>query len=227
MGEINIATIITLGILIFFTVKGYRKGFVKLLVSLLSMILTLVLVWIVTPYISDYLTNNTGMYSSIKENLDTAFEDANSKRDNTVYENQVETINSYEVPDLLKTVLAQNNTEDIYRKLAVTIFEDYVSAFLSRMIIRILSFVVTYILIMLFLKMTVLSMSFIVKIPVIKGINKYAGLVFGFAEGMFICWIGFMLATVFAGAAFMNMVHGSRILNFLYTNNIILRLIAG
>ncbi len=225
ISDINWLLVAVLAVLIFFTYSGYRRGFVKLLISLLSMVLTFYLIWVVTPYISDYLINETRLYETVKEKLDTTFEEENAKRDNTIYENQVETINSYEVPGTVKNVLESNNTKDVYNSLAVGIFEDYVSCFLAKIIIKIISFVAAYILVMLLLKMTFLSMEIIAKIPVIRGINRIAGMFFGFGEGMFIVWMGYLVGAIFFTEKFNSMVESSRILSYLYEKNIILQLL--
>lgn len=223
--DINWLLLAVLAVLIYFTVSGYKRGFVKLLISLLSMVLTFYLVWVVTPYISNYLINETQLYSTVKEKLDTSFEEANSKRDNTIYENQIETINSYEVPGTVKNILESNNTEDVYNSLAVAFFEDYVSCFLAKIIIRIIAFVVSYIMVMLFLKMTFLSMEIISRIPVISGFNKVAGLFFGFFEGMFIVWMGYLIGAIFFTEKFNSLVGSSRFLTYLYEKNMILQLL--
>jgi len=80
----------------------------------------------------------------------------------------------------------------------------------------------SYGLVMLLMKITLLSAEFVSKLPVIKGINKTAGAVFGFLEGMFIVLVGFTVATFLMGQEFYEMVSGSRILSYIYDNNALL-----
>lgn len=218
-------------VLIFFTLSGFRRGFVKIIISLLSMVLTLWLVSVVTPYISTYLIENTGVYEMVKEKANSAFSEKNGLRDNTIEENQIETIQSYSVPETMKDVLIHNNTVDVYQKLMVTAFEDYISSFLARAVINIMAFICTFVMIMVFLKMTFLSMEIISRIPIIKGINRLAGLLAGFAEGMIIVWIVFLAATIFLGGEignrFFSAVDNSLFLTLIYNNNILLHLIYG
>lgn len=220
--DINILVIVVLACVVFFTWNGYRRGFVKLIISLLSMVLTFYLVWTVTPYISDYLTNETTLYDVTYEKLNDFFHEANSQRDNTVYENQVQTINSYSVPHNMKNMLIDNNNQGMYESLAVNLFEDYVSRFMAKFLIRIMAFIITYLMVMILLKMTFLSMEFISKIPVISGFNRFVGLVAGLTEAMFIVWIAFILMSVFCPKWFYLQVSSSHILSWFYENNLIL-----
>lgn len=220
--DLNWILVVVLAVLGCFTYSGYRRGFVKLIISLLSMALTFYLVWLITPHITDFLMENTTAYESIVDSLNESFREANSVRDNTIYENQLQTIDSYSVPTSMKELLVENNKEDVYRSLMVNIFEEYVSAFLGKLIIRVIAFISTFILIMLFLKMTFLSMELISKIPVISGINRLFGLIFGFVEGIFIVWIGYIFAILSFGKKFYAIVSTSRILLSLYNSNPVL-----
>lgn len=225
ISEINFLALIAIVVLVGFAISGFNRGFVKLFISLISMLLTFYLVWTITPTIAEYLIENTTIYENVKESLDNKFADQNSVRDNTIYENQVETINSYDLPSLLKESLLSNNNEESYQLLVVTIFEDYVSAFLARMVIKISAFLVTYIMTMIFLKMTFLSMEIIAKIPIISGINRLAGLFFGVLEGFFIVNIGLLVIAFVLGDKIIPIIFDSRILRYMYDNNIILRIL--
>lgn len=212
------------------TIHGYRKGFLKILISILSLVLTIWLVAVVTPYISTYLVEHTGLYDAMKNRVAESLAEDNARLDNTIPENQTETINSYEVPNAVKTTLINNNTEPTYTKLAVTVFEDYVSSFLARLIINIAAFVCTFIMITVFLRMTFFSLELISKIPIIKGLNKLIGLVAGFAEGILIVWVFFLFITIFAGGVWGSllfmMIDDNILLSTLYNTNILLKIIS-
>lgn len=214
--------ILVYGTVAFFAISGYKRGLVKLVISLVSMILTAYLVFSITPEISDFLVNETRAYEVVKDGIDSALEGKNSERDNTIYENQIVTIDSYGMPGRLKKALKDNNNEDTYNTLLVSVFEDYVSGFIARLCIKIMAFFSTFIVVMLVLKMTFLSMEFISSIPVISTINRIFGLFFGFIEGLIVVSAVFLILSIAWGKGLLELVSGNYILEALYDNNLLL-----
>ncbi len=221
---VNPLLILVLVIVILFTISGYRRGFIKLAVSLITMIMGFYLVSVAMPYVNDFLKTKTDIHELLVENINEAFADINSSRDNTVYENQVETINEYRLPAVVKKMLLSENVQEVYEKLSATIFEEYVSRYLADIVLKALSFIFTYVMVMILVKITILSAEFMSSLPVIKGVNKVIGGGFGFLEGVFIVFIGFALATFIIGKPFYEMVEKSRLLRLIYDNNVILKL---
>ena len=224
MNELSIAVII---VIMISTIHGYRRGFIRIIITLISLVLTIWLVSVVTPYITTYMMNHTGVYEKIKEHVEESFAEENSRRDNTIAENQIETINSYQIPSIVKNSLISNNNENVYGTLMVSAFEGYISGYIARMIINLMAFVCTFLMIYVFLKMTFLSMELIGKLPIIKGLNKLVGGIAGFAEGILLVWIAFLAATIFAGneigMKFFTLIDSSYFLSFLYNNNILFK----
>ena len=220
---------VVLIILFVCSVCGYYKGFIKIIISFLSLILTIWLVSVVTPYISTYLIENTELYQGVKNQVTEIFAEDNARYDNTIEENQLKTIDSYQVPDALKRTLISNNNETVYQNLMVSVFEEYISSFIAKIILNVLAFVCTFLMITFFLLMTFLSMEVLSRLPVIKGINKIAGLCLGFVEGILIVWILFLGATMFAGnqigSRFFELVSQNAFLSFLYNRNLLLMII--
>ena len=213
-------------VLILFTWSGYRRGFLRLAVSLVSMFAGFFLVMYMSPVVNDFLVKETDLKETIAVKISEAFEEANSVRDNTIEENRLETIESYRVPRVVKKLLVSNDNSEVYKSLMVTVFEDYVAGFLSGIILKVLSFIAVYLALMLFIKLTLLSADFIGKLPVIKGLNRTAGGIFGFMEGMFVIFLVFGAASFLIGKPFYEMVSSSRILMALYDKNLILGIIS-
>ena len=63
------------------------------------------------------------------------------------------------------------------------------------------------------------------RLPVLHGLNKTAGLVFGLAEGVVLVWIFFFVITVFSttewGGRLLTMVSDSGLLSWLYQKNLL------
>lgn len=220
---------VVLIILVVSMIHGYHKGFIKIIISFLSLVLTIWLVSVVTPYISDYLIENTQLYQGVKNQINEAFAEDNARYDNTIEENQIRTIHSYQVPDAMKNTLISNNNEAVYRSLMVSVFEDYISSFIARMVLNVLAFVCTFLMITIFLRMTFFTMEILSRIPVIKGLNKIAGLLLGLVEGVLIVWVIFLAATMFAGneigSRFFSLISQNVFLSVLYNCNILLKII--
>lgn len=227
--DLNFLLIAVLAVFFFCMIQGYNKGFLRIVVSLIGTFLIISAVIFVSPYVSDFLINKSGTYESVKIKMVDFFEEENSKLDNTDPLNQKLTIESYELPDILKNALIKNNTADMYKEMMVDIFEDYVSGYLARLIIKGLTFVGIYLTLRIVLWLALKSVDIISKIPIIKGFNKFIGLIVGFVNALIIVWLFFIVIIVFigndAGSKLMEEVYKSKILMFLFNENILMKFI--
>lgn len=255
----NLLTIIVIIIFAIFLLRGYRKGFIKSLASMASIIVSLVLVHFATPYVTDFLKTQTPVYDYILKKCQNTFDmtdstdtndaSARSEKDadgqaaqqggapsptgtasgniGTALQEQV--IENLPIPAALKTLLKENNTPQRYTELAVKTFSEYVPGYMANLILSILSFVATWLLVISFMWLAVMMLDVISGLPVIHGINQILGLVLGFAQGLVVVWIGFLIITVFsntdAGRQLMAMIAESPVLETLYDSNILLNLL--
>ena len=99
---------------------------------------------------------------------------------------------------------------------------------MAGLILNILTFVVTLAVVNLVLRMTVLTLDNLAKLPVLNSINKAFGMVLGAAQGLLVVWVAFLVITAFgntdAGRKLLEMIHESPILDFLYNINIFLKI---
>ena len=113
-------------------VKGYRKGFLRLAVFFAGLIAVLFIVTKISPYISRFLIENTTLYGNLREKIVTAYENRDSEvnsGENPGNGKENDTIDSFGFPDLISNSLKTNNTSEIYQKLAVSLFRDYISGY--------------------------------------------------------------------------------------------------
>lgn len=218
-------------ILFFFCiVNGYRKGFLRIVISLLGIILAIAAVTVVSPHISDYLINHTKTYDAVKEKVISVFQEDNSRLDNTIPENQMLTIESYDLPDVIKNSLIKNNTSEMYQSLMVTIFEDYIAGYLAKIIINAISFIGLFLMLIVFLWFVLFSADIIARIPIIKGANKILGAVAGFLKALIITWVVFFIVLIFfgndIGNTMMAEVKDSAFLSLLFNTNILFQFIS-
>ena len=139
---------------------------------------------------------------------------------------QKKAIDELPIPDMLKKLLINNNTEKTYQKLAVNSFNDYVPKFMANLIMNIIAFVLTWVIVASFIWLAVMTLDVIANLPVIHGINQVLGLLLGFMQALAIVWITFLVITIFSSTAIgkllMEMIEKSVILDKLYDLNVFL-----
>ena len=228
--DINYLFLAVVALFLYMTIRGYRKGFLQIVVTFLGMIVILAAVKRMSPYISEYLIHNTSTYESVQGKITERFSEANQKYDNSIKENQELTIKSYEIPDMFKDELSINNTTEMYKKLLVTAFEDYVSAYLARIIIKAVSFVALFIILYLIFKVLLGIVNLISKIPIIKGLNRMAGACLGIIESLIVVWLFFIIIVVFvgnkSGSVLFTMISNSRFLTYLFNSNVFISILS-
>lgn len=229
--EINILLAVVVAILAVSAVNGYRKGFLRIAISLFTIILVICVVTVISPYISNYLTNHTKVYDHLKTKVVEVFADNNAQYDNTIEENQIKTIESYDLPEIITSCLISNNKAEVYQALMVSLFEEYVAGYLAKMIINAISFIGSFLMLWIFIWFIIFSADIIAKIPIIKGFNKLLGLFAGLIKGLIIVWVGFFVAIIFfgntIGSQMLTYINDSVILTILFNNNLLAKFITG
>ena len=228
--DINFLSLAVMILFIYMIGRGYHRGFLRIVVTFIGVIAILIAVRKMSPYVSDYFINNTETYTKVQEKITEKFAEANLKYDNTIPENQVKTITSYDIPDILKNNLITNNTQEMYKLLFVSLFEEYISAYLAKTAINAMSFVVLFLILMILFKVLLAAVDIIAKIPIIKGINKFAGACLGLAEALIIVWIFFFIVVMFigndSGSILLSMISESKFLSFLFNTNLFIGFIS-
>lgn len=228
--EVNFLFIAIVSLIIYMTVRGYRRGFLRIVVSFIGTIVIVIAAREAAPYVTDYLYNNTDAYEKIELGIEEMFKDANEKYDNSIPENQVKTIDSYNVPDSLKNNLIINNTAEMYKTLVVDVFEDYVSRYLANTAIKAAGFVLAFIVLIIAFRLLLTVVNIISRIPIIRGINQFIGGCLGFVESLIIVWVFFFVAVMFigneSGSYIFRMIADSEFLTLLFNTNILLGIIS-
>ena len=142
-------------------------------------------------------------------------------------ENRV--IDSFGFPDLITNSIKSNNTSEIYDRLAVTLFKDYISGYLSALSIKAGTFVGLFIILAVIELVLFLTISILEKIPVLRTFNRLLGMATGITLALVFVWIFFIAVMMFFGRSFGSwvfaQVRSSRILTYLFNNNILFELV--
>ena len=102
---------------------------------------------------------------------------------------------------------------------------DMVSGYLADQILHVIAVLITLLLVGVLVRGIAFALGLASRLPVLHGLNKTAGLVFGLAEGVVLVWIFFFVITVFSttewGGRLLTMVSDSGLLSWLYQKNLL------
>lgn len=224
----NWLLIVVLIILMGNAIIGMRVGFIKTVFSLVSLILALVLTLWISPMVKNYMNGNERFYNGIATKVEKLLPFGEEE---IVEEEQSEAIEGLSVPKSIKEGLLKNNTAESYKDMAITGFKQYVSRYLTGVIINSLSFIITFIAILIILWVIFMALDLISKLPLLNQVNKTAGLLAGLVHGLIMVWLFFILLNVFGSTVFgqsvLKLVDENEMLSIIYNNNILLKFITG
>lgn len=215
--------IVVLAILAVVAYRGYKRGFIREVVSFFFVFLAIAVSWAINPYVNEFFMENTPVYEMVRENC-RKFVSSGEKEKNGDAESKTGFIEDLELPELLQKGLEANNTEAVYAYLSVETFGEYVSEALARMIINGLSFVVSYMMASIILRLGTWILNVLAGLPVLKGANKLAGGMVGLVKGVLFIWIAFLVLTVLCsteiGRQGLSLIEKDPFLNVVYEYDI-------
>lgn len=222
-------------------VWGLSQGFLRIAVSLAASILTIIVVGVIAPKVGQMIQERTTIDDSIMSAVSSAIspqedlgepeteeaqEEAGQQAEPS-HEEQLRALESSSFPGFLQDALMKNNNSGGYREVGAGNFYDYVSLYVARTIINIVSFLAVYAVLRIFVRILLNMIDFISELPVLNGINRLAGGITGIGVGVVIVWIFFLILTLVYATSFgqgcLSQINASPILSALYENNQILR----
>lgn len=234
--EITWLGIAAIGILVLTGIGGYRKGFVREIMSFFFVFLALALAWMMNPYVNDFMMEKTPVYERIQESCRNLVESRESDSDlsqknsgagasDEELQEESSLMDKIGLPEILQKSLTENNTAEAYEKLAVDTFGDYVSGYLAKMIVSGMSYIISYILANLAIRLLSCILNAIAELPLINGANRLTGAVVGVAKGVLFLWIALLVLTILcstdAGKAGLALVEKDSILSVLYRYDVL------
>lgn len=224
----NILTVIVLLILAAFAVNGWRKGFIRVFAHMFFFVASLVLVYFATPYISEFLTEYTPVYEMAEEGCRKMIGEREGERPKKKKSRieQKKFIEELGLPEILEKQLIRQNNSDSYEGMDIDGFTDYLAGYMASLILNILTFVIALILVNVILRMTVLTLDRVAKLPLLNGVNQTLGILLGLLQGLMVVWVFFLIVTACgntdAGQKLLVMIHESPLLEYLYNLNVFL-----
>ena len=218
--------ILTAALLGFALVNGYRRGFIKEAVSMFCVVLSMAVVWFVNPYVNEFIRQNTPVYEAVQE----ASREFVSERTMGQGTDEKETLDNLELPGIVTDGMEKNNTTEVYQFLKVSDFGGYISEYLAVTAVNIISFLVSFLLATLMIRIVTGALNLISRLPVLNGLNRIAGSLISAAKYLVFIWVAMLIVTVLCntdpGARILGMIKEDMILSFLYDQNILIRIFA-
>lgn len=216
---------VVLIILAGFTLHGYIKGFVRVIFSLVSIILTIGLASWLSPYVSEVL-EKTPVYENIQEKC---VESIKGKVQNEVgqdVENQEPIqIAGIELPREWQEIITQKAARATDGVLEQSGIYQEIGNYVAGIIINMIACVLTFIIVLLILRILVNVLDLVAKLPVLSAMNRLGGVVAGAAEGVLIVWLMFFVITLCKSSemcqGLLNDINQSAFLKLIYENNLI------
>lgn len=157
------------------------------------------------------------------ERLGITIDDFASIYGNIPKDQQIKEIEESGMPDFLKELLLENNNTAIYEELDVTSFPRYIAAYISRMMLNVISFLVTFILAFVIVKALMAAVDILGEMPILGIFNYVGGAAIGALCALLFVWVLFLVIAVCyslpVGKVCFDMIESSPFLKLLYDSN--------
>lgn len=218
-----IVDLIIVGIIALCTILGYVRGLTKVLLKIVSFVLAIVIAFILFKPISLLVINHTriddNIQSAIEEKMVGVVDGVSTNIEGNVEE-------SSNMPDAMteyiQEMVAEGNgtAQEAAKEAAKNVADIIVNAG---------TWILVFILARIILIFAKSLLELLVKLPVIKQMDKAGGIIYGLLEGLVIVYIGFAILSFISpmidSTEILSAVNQSAIGSNIYNNNIILKLI--
>ncbi len=236
---------LTLVIVLICIIRGVKDGLVISVYRTFGFILAITIAMTAAPDVSNALIE-TPVYevtyrqvqkTLFSENFTPSAQAETEKTDDAVPGQSVPADNSAEnmligalpLPAFIKEALIQNNNPAMYEALGITEFRAYVAAYITKMLLHALVFIILMIVISLLLHLIAKALDLVAKLPVLHTLNKLGGLIFGFVNAVIVLWLLCTFFTIISGSQLgkeiYRQINELEILKIIYDQNGLMRII--
>ncbi len=219
--------IIIIFTLIIFARVGYKNGLVKSLLTFASSIVALIGSFIVAPTVTGFL-KSTPIYDWINSTVGNKVAEITFSG-GVQSQGEVISQNITWLPDVLTQQIKLDNNSAMYDMLGANNITEYVSLYISEMILGLVALVITWIVFKIVVQMAVTVISVTIEhLPIIGKLNSQGGLVVGVLKGVLMfSIIGLIIPFIASISGFEQIipfVQDSIVGNFIYENNLIVEI---
>lgn len=255
----NLLTIIIAIYLLLQTLLGSKRGFFKSVVALLIIVGAMFLASRCSPQVATAIKNNTDLDEVITvlivDSLEKGetpgaetevikeYEDDNkaekdrdgkdTNKDGKEMGNrswQKEQLKNSGFPLYIQQVLGDNSNTEFFEALGVDNFYHYIAEYFCGIIINIIAYLLTFIGLWALFHIMASALGVVFELPIINGLNRVGGALFGLGKGVLMVSLFFLLITIFSSTDFgqvvIQSIEKSPILYWLYQNNPSLELVS-
>ena len=126
---------------------------------------------------------------------------------------------------------AEAGSDAVHQALADSGVYQAMAQKITHFIISLIACIVTYVVVYLVLHIILNVLDLVVKLPVLKGINRFMGMLAGGVKGFLIVWVAFYLIHIMAatewGTRLVTYIRENEFLAFLYQHNLLVQIFTG
>ena len=211
-------------------IVGYTNGIIKILLSFAATAVAFVLALVLASPFELFIKNSTPLYDKIKNQM-TGYvsEYVTDEMNSSSEEVQKDSIKDLKLPWAIQKELIENNTADEKLEMGVNTFSEYIATSLTDILVKAISILILFLCIKIILRIIIALLDIVSHLPILNGINKLLGGILGIIEGILIIWVICFALTAFTGTnlgeQILSTISSNEILNFIYSNNLILKLL--
>lgn len=224
-----------LAVIVICVMYGYWKGFIRILFSLISIVILMAFVTISTPYIGKFLEENTSLQATIEEKcLEHIKSSAEKNMEDNLEEHAADRQKMLEdagiqLPSGIWENLLDSGIGAADKALEESGMYQTLASSMSHFIINGIASLTAFIIGVVILFVVARLLNLVSKLPVIREVNHFLGVLAGLVLGMVLVWIFLYLVAIFCtssfGIAMTDYIQQSTVLTWLYNHNLILYLI--
>ncbi|ADZ82799.1 CvpA family protein [Cellulosilyticum sp. ST5] len=208
-----------------FGIIGYKRGFIKSILTFGTSIIALVLSFIVYPMMT-MLLRITPVYTWIYQTISKKVEDI-SFGGGLQSQGDAITKNITWMPDILVEQVKNNNNTAMYDLLGATNIKEYISLYVTQMLMGMLALFLTWVVLKIILTTVIKLLSGIIEhLPIISTFNKQGGLCLGIIKGiLMLSIVGLIIPILIEIPSIQSIyleIQSSYLSKWLYENNLII-----
>ena len=224
-----IATLAVIVFLIIFIIIGICRGFLRIILTTFSLLITVILAGTFAKPLADYVENSTVIGPRLQAGIENFADSKLSGITGAAETAETSFINALPLTENMKEELIQNNNLAGYVDQGVNSFGEYISTNLTTIVIKVLCYVLLFLVIYLVLRLIIRLSDVINHIPVLGGINRFAGAIVSLAEGVLFLWVICMAVMMLSGTPFgiqcEQVINSSGFLKWIYEHNYLMNLV--
>lgn len=219
--------IIILAILALSVIQGIRKGLIRTIVSTFFFVFVIMISNWLSPHVEGFVKEHTKLPEYIEEKFTEFQAERGGEQTSESDQAKQEFIYSLPIPDYMRQEIMSDS--DASSGQGTVTFTEYLVSYLSESALRIIAFLIAFVLSIVLLHIILKAVDVVTDLPIIGFANRLGGAVAGIARALLWLWLFFGILTLCSntgwGSQFMQEIDKDPFLNYLYTHNLLVKLI--